>query len=77
MDEGLFTKHIKHIQKQNNIKKEILVYLLQKTGIHIKEKEITISKKEIILQTSSVKRTLLSQKNIQHILQEIGYTLKY
>ena len=47
------------------------------TGVILEKEEINISKKNITIQTSSVKRSLLSQKKIKELLKEKGYELKF
>ena len=73
MDEGLFKKHIIRIQKQKNSKKELILYIQEKTGIQLDEKMVSISKNKVTLQTSSVTRQKLFQKDIIKLLQEKGY----
>jgi hypothetical protein len=76
MDEGLFSKYHKQIITRLNAKEKILKLLLEETGIVINESEIAISKKEVSLNISSVKRSLLVKKGCKSILQSIGYTLQ-
>lgn len=76
MDQGLFTKHLQTITVRNDIKQRILDLITEKTGVSLNEKEIEISKKRVLITTSSVKRATLLKKKIQEILIEAGYTLK-
>lgn len=76
MDQGLFSKHLKNILIRNSTKQNIIQTILEKTGILLEETEIQFSKKEILLTTSSVKKTKLLQKNIQQILLDLGYRFK-
>ena len=75
MDQGLFRKHILQIQKVQDVKSELCAYIQEKTGVEIIQEEIIITGKKIIIQTSSVKRSILLQKNIKEILKEKGYFL--
>lgn len=75
MDQGLFVKHIQSLLSRSTAKKEIIAFLLEKTGVQVEEEEITLSKKNILLSMSSVKKTSLIQKGSKDILQGIGYTL--
>jgi hypothetical protein len=76
MDNGLFKKYSVQIDTQKKSKKEISEYIQEVTNIYIEEKDITISKKIISLNLSSVQKSKLTQKNIQKLLSEKGYTLK-
>jgi hypothetical protein len=75
MDKGLFAKHINSLLTRSNTKQEIISLLLEKTGIHIEDSEISLSKKVVSLSTSSVKKTALLQKGCKDVLQGLGYTL--
>ena len=59
MDEGLFRKHILHIQKQKDSKDELLLFIKERTNITLEFSEINVSKKEVSVHTSSVKRSKL------------------
>ncbi len=76
MDNNLFKKYSIQIDTQKKSKKEISSYIEEVTGICIEEKNITISKKTISLNLSSVQKSKLIQKDIQKKLSEKGYTLK-
>lgn len=77
MDESLFVKHFLQIKKQKNTKEEVLVCIKEKTGIELQEEMITVSKKQVVFQISSVIKQKLFQKNITKILEEKGYTTKF
>jgi hypothetical protein len=76
MDQGLFKKHILQIQKNKDSKDEVLLYIQEATGIILKPEEITLSKKNVTVQTSSVKRSQLIQRKTKEILEKKGYSLK-
>lgn len=76
MEEALFTKHLIEIKKQKNNKKEVILIVKEKTGIVLKEKEVFLSKKEVVFHVSSVKRSKITQKRIIEILKQEGYVLK-
>ena len=76
MDNNLFKKYSIQIDTQKKSKKEISSYIEEVTGIRIEEKNITISKKAVSLNLSSVQKSKLIQKDIQKKLSEKGYTLK-
>lgn len=76
MDQGLFKKYTVQIQKNINIKEEVLMYIQEKVLVVLEQEEIAISKKNVTIQTSSVKRSLLLQRNIKEKLLEKGYTVK-
>lgn len=75
MDQGLFKKYSSQIKYNNDVKEQIIAHIFKKTNITIDQKELHISKKIITIQTTSVKRTFLIQKNIKELLQELGYTV--
>ena len=75
MEDGLFNKYKKQIQKQKNEKKEVCDLIEEKTGIKIEESKITISKKSIQINISSVIKQKLFQKDITKVLKEKGYSL--
>jgi hypothetical protein len=72
MDESLFIKHFLQIKKQKKSKEEVLNYIKEKTGIILQEEMITVSKKQIIFQISSVIKQKLFQKDIVKVLEEKG-----
>lgn len=76
MDESLFLKHVLQIKKQEKSKKEVLNCIEEITGILLNQEEIIVSKKNITIQTSSVKRSFLVQKKIQEKMKEKGYTVR-
>lgn len=75
MDQGLFTKHIKNILERDASKQKIISLLLEKTGIELDDSEITLSKKDISISTSSVKKSILLRKGVKEILQSNGFNL--
>lgn len=77
MDESLFVKHFLQIKKQKNSKDEIIAYIKEKTGIELEEGNITIAKKEILFQVSSVVKQKLFQKNINDVLNEKGFSTRF
>lgn len=76
MDQGLFKKYTLQIQKNINVKEDILMYIQEKVLVVLEQEEIAISKKVVTIQTSSVKRSLLLQRNIKEKLLEKGYSVK-
>ncbi|MDB5259915.1 MAG: hypothetical protein JWN37_146 [Candidatus Nomurabacteria bacterium] len=76
MDLGLFEKHIKALINQKKTKEQIINEIKEKTGVSLKEEEIQVTKKEVSLNTTSVKKSLLFQKGIKKILEENKFTLK-
>lgn len=76
MNEGLFKKHIQQILLRNNAKQKIILTIKEKTGIELEESEITLSKKVVIISTSSVKKASLLQRGSKDALNLIGYTLQ-
>lgn len=76
MDQGLFSKHIKKFQEILDNKNYIIKIIKEYTGVILNENEVTISKKEIIINTTSVKKNILVQKNYKDILNKKGFILK-
>lgn len=75
MEEGLFTKHLLALKQRSDSKEKIIAAVFEKTGVQIEKEELTVSKKQVKLSLSSVKRSILFQKGIQEILQSLGYSL--
>ncbi len=76
MNEGLFTKYVRVLEVKNKQKKEVLKLLQEIVGILFLEEEVEINKKVISFTISSVKKSILLQKNIKLKLQEKGYSIK-
>ena len=76
MDEGLFARHAHQLRKRDNAKGEIIECVQDATGITLLESEISLTKKEVRLHLSSVKKSRLVQKDVTSILQAKGYTLR-
>lgn len=76
MNEGLFTKYVRVLEVKNKKKKEVLKLLQEIVGILFLEEEVEINKKVISFTISSVKKSILLQKNIKLKLQEKGYSIK-
>ena len=74
MEEGLFKKYTKAIQKQQSEKKEIIELIFEKTNLLLNEEELIIQKGKILFTLSSVKKTILLRKDIKEILITKGYT---
>lgn len=74
MDQGLFTKHLKNILERDIAKQKIITLLFEKTGVQLEESELSLSKKNISLSTSSVKRSILLKKGMKELLQDNGFT---
>lgn len=75
MEKGLFEKYSKVLHQQSSQKKEIIDFIQITCGAIFYEEEIVIQKKKISFQTSSVKKTILQNKNITEFLIKKGYIL--
>lgn len=75
MDQGLFSKHIRKIKEISDTKINIIRIIKEKTDISLKENEVIISKNSIAINTTSVKKNILVQKNYKQILLDNGYKL--
>ncbi len=75
MEKGLFEKYSKVLHHQSSQKKEIIDFIKITCGAIFSEEEIVIQKKKISFQTSSVKKTILQNKNITEFLIKKGYIL--
>ncbi len=76
MNEGLFDKYKKVLTQKKNEKEELINFLQEITHIIFTEEELVVEKKKISFRTSSVKKSILTQKNIQSKLLEKGYSIK-
>jgi hypothetical protein len=77
MDESFFVKYAIQIKKQKNSKEEVLLFIKERTGIELQEEMITISKKQLTFTVSSIVKQRLYQKNVNSLLEEKGYTVKF
>jgi hypothetical protein len=77
MDEGLFAKYKKQINRRSDAKGKIIAFIIQQTGITLEETEISISGKKVSFHISSVKRTSLMKHQCGPLLESIGYTLRW
>ncbi len=77
MDESFFVKYAIQIKKQKNSKEEVLLFIKERTGIELQEEMITISKKQLTFTVSSIVKQRLHQKNVNSLLEEKGYTVKF
>lgn len=77
MNEGLFEKYSKVLKQKQSEKEEVIIILKECTGIDFKQEELVIQKKTISFHTSSVKKSIVLQKNIQKKLQEKGYECRF
>lgn len=76
MDQGLFAKHIRNIEERTSAKQIIIENIFEKTGVRLEEPELVLTKKNVTLSTSSVKKTALIQKGGKEILSSLGYNLQ-
>jgi len=76
MDPSLFNKHLQHIQTHIDSKKELILYIQERTGIALNYKALTLSKKEVTFHLSSALKQKMFQKNITAILKEKGFNMK-
>jgi hypothetical protein len=54
-----------------------LLFIKERTGIELQEEMITISKKQLTFTVSSIVKQRLYQKNVNSLLEEKGYTVKF
>lgn len=76
MEGSLFNKHKNLLHQRKSSKEEIISYIQEHTGININEEDITLSKKEVQLHTSSTVRQNLFQKGVKELLARKGFILK-
>ncbi len=76
MHEGLFEKYKRVLTQKKNEKEEVISLLQELSNITFSEEELFIEKKIIIFHTSSVKKSIVTQKNIQAKILEKGYSIK-
>lgn len=76
MDESLFAKHFQSIKNQKNKKEEVINLIKNETGVGLSNEEIIISKNAVEIQTTSVKRSKLTQKNVKEALKRLKLNLK-
>lgn len=76
MDEGLFTKYRKQLTHQKETKQNLCDLIEKETGVSLEENEISITKNQIQLHTTSVVKQKLFQKNIEKLLKTKNFILK-
>ena len=67
---------IKLIEEKTSEKKELLIFLKEKTGLELNEDQIEIKDKKISLYLNSNQKLLFHQKNGKDFIQEKGFTIK-
>lgn len=75
MDGNLFKKYEQRIQKNKTEKEELLLYIVEKTGVILEGEEVTVSSKKVKIQTSSTKKAFLQKGNIELYLKQKGFIL--
>ncbi len=76
MNEGLFEKYKRVIIQKQSEKQRVIEILKEISGIDFKEDELVIEKKVISFHVSSVKKSIVLQKNIQIKIEENGFKIK-
>jgi hypothetical protein len=76
MNEGLFEKYKRFIIQKQSEKQRVIEILKEISGIDFKEDELVIEKKVISFHVSSVKKSIVLQKNIQIKIEENGFKIK-
>jgi hypothetical protein len=77
MDQGLFGKYQRFITTRENTYKEISLCIEEETGVILTEEELLLDKKKIKFHTSSVKKMILRNKNIEGVLTRKGYSVTW
>lgn len=75
MDQDLFKKYTKTLIQRKSQLDDIIIFIKQETGVELLPEEISIKKNKLSFQTSSVKKILLRNKNIEDFLYKKGYIL--
>jgi hypothetical protein len=77
MNEGLFEKYKKVLSQKADEKETVCILIKNETGVLLSNNEIQIDNKKVTLHVSSVKKAVLQQKKITHILQQNGYYVSF
>lgn len=75
MESNLFKKYKNTIQQRDETKEKIIILIKKNTNVLLKPEEITIEGKKIMLNISSIKRSVLIKNKINEILLNSGYQL--
>lgn len=75
MDNSLFNKYKKVVEERDEEKEKVIDLIKKESGIILKEDEINIDSKKIILNISAIKRSHLYRKGIKEFLLKSGYIL--
>ena len=76
MEQNLFRKYTKTLLQRKSKIDEIIEYIKNETGMDILQEEIVLKKNSISFQISSIKKSVLVQKNVKTFLKEKGYEVK-
>ncbi len=77
MEQGLFDKYKKELQKRTQNKEVVILYIQEVTGILLTEDVIELKKKQINLHISSTQKNHFHTKNLKELLKKEGYILNY
>lgn len=76
MDNSLFEKYKKVINKQEVEKERIINLIKEKTGIVLKEKQIVLDEnKKVTIFVSSIQKNIFKLKNVSDFLKKEGFLL--
>lgn len=76
MDQGLFGKYVKQIERVHKEKEELCSFIESVTSISLSENEITLVNKKVTITTSSVKKSFLERSSLKEALLQKGYSLQ-
>ena len=75
MDNSLFDKYKKVVEKRDEDKEIIINFIKEKTGVILDYNEIIIDEKKITLNISSIKKSILFKNKVGELLKELGFIL--
>lgn len=77
MDGSLFLKHYKVLTEKTQEKQVVLTRIQEATGVTFSPDEVSITKQEIVLTTTSVKKMLFKRKGGENLFKDTKQRIRY
>ncbi len=77
MDGSLFLKHYKVLTEKTQEKQVVLTRIQEATGVTFSPDEVSITKQEIVLTTTSVKKMLFKRNGGENLFKDTKQRIRY
>lgn len=77
MDGSLFLKHYKVLTEKTQEKQVVLTRIQEATGVTFSPDEVSITKQEIVLTTTSVKKMLFKRNGGESLFKDTKQRIRY